>query len=201
MVEAILFSAREPVTPRRLAELAGLADATQRALVIRQLNAQYDQCGSAIRVYEVAGGFQLRTRPEFAPYVLTLLGEIAEQDFGLSPAALETLTIIAYRQPVVRADIEAIRGVHCGEVLRQLEEEDLVRVVGRAEELGRPFLYGTTRRFLELFGLRDLEDLPKLSLASACPEESSSVMEHCAAEHEVTNEECPQDAFQSGHEP
>lgn len=162
VVEAILFAAREPLPARRIAELAGLADATQARTLIRSLNAQYDNCGAAVRVYEVAGGFQLLTRPELAPYLRTMLGEMGEPALGLSPAALETLTIIAYKQPVLRAEIEAIRGAHCGEVLRQLEEEDLIRVVGRAEELGRPFLYGTTRRFLEIFGLRDISDLPPL---------------------------------------
>jgi len=161
-LEAILFSAREPLPGRRLAELAGLPDATAVRTLIRRLNAEYDSCGAAFRVFEVAGGYQLLTRPELARYIRMLLGEIAEPGLALSPAALETLTIVAYRQPVVRAEIEAIRGAYCGEVLRQLEEEDLIRVVGRAEELGRPFLYGTTKRFLEVFGLRDLQDLPKL---------------------------------------
>ncbi len=162
IVEAILFAAREPLPARRIAEVAGLADATEARTLIKSLNAQYDYCGAAMRIYEVAGGFQLLTRPELAPYIRTMLGEMAEPTPGLSPAALETLTIIAYKQPVMRAEIEAIRGAHSGELLRQLEEEELIRVVGRAEELGRPFLYGTTRRFLEVFGLRDLSDLPPL---------------------------------------
>ncbi|MCS7238690.1 MAG: SMC-Scp complex subunit ScpB [Thermoguttaceae bacterium] len=163
VVEAILFAAKEPLPARRIAELAGLADATQARTLIRSLNTQYDNSGSALKVYEVAGGFQLLTRPEVAPYVRAMLGEMAEPNLGLSPAVLETLTIVAYKQPVLRAEIEAIRGAHSGEALRQLEEEDLIRVVGRAEDLGRPFLYGTTRRFLEVFGLRDISDLPPLS--------------------------------------
>lgn len=161
-VEAILFAAREPLSARRIAELAGLADATQARTLIRALSAGYDKSGAAFTIYEVAGGYQLLTRPEVAPYVRAMLGEIAEPTVGLSPAVLETLTIVAYKQPVLRAEIEAIRGAHCDEALRQLEKEDLVRVVGRAEELGRPFLYGTTRRFLEFFGLRSLSDLPAL---------------------------------------
>jgi segregation and condensation protein B len=107
----------------------------------------------------VAGGFQLMTRPKFAPWLRRLYS--ASTEVRLSPPAMETLAVVAYRQPVLRAEIEAIRGVQSGEVLRQLIERDLVRIAGRSDELGRPFLYGTTRQFLQVFGLRHLDELPR----------------------------------------
>ena len=138
--------------------MAGLADATEARTLIRQLNQLYDENRRAFRVEEVAGGFELLTRPQFAPY-LRRLGHVP-QAIRLSSPAMETLAIVAYRQPVMRADIEAVRGVQSGELLRQLMERDLVRISGRSEELGRPYLYSTTKRFLQVFGLRSTEALP-----------------------------------------
>ncbi len=158
-LEAVLLAAREPLGSRRLAALADLADGTEARTLVRTLNRLYDTEGRAFRVVEVAGGFLLMTRPKFAPWLRRLHG--AQAEVRLSAPALETLTVVAYRQPVLRAEIEAIRGVQCGEVLRQLLERGLVRIVGRSEELGRPFLYGTTRQFLQVFGLRRLEELPR----------------------------------------
>lgn len=158
-LEAVLLAAREPLGSRRLAALAGLADGTEARTLVRTLNRLYDTEGRAFRVVEVAGGFLLMTRPKFAPWIGRLHG--AQAEVRLSAPALETLTVVAYRQPVLRAEIEAIRGVQCGEVLRQLLERGLVRILGRSEELGRPFLYGTTRHFLQVFGLRRLEELPR----------------------------------------
>lgn len=166
-VEAVLLLAREPLNLRRIAHLAGLADATEARTLIRRLNEGYDGGGRAFRVEEVAGGWQLLTRRKFGGWLRRLF-DIPVQT-RLSSPALETLAVIAYRQPVLRADIEAVRGVQCGEMLRQLMERDLVRIVGRAEELGRPFLYGTTRRFLQVFGLRRLEDLPRAAELRASP--------------------------------
>lgn len=158
-LEAVLFLAREPLSSRRLARLAGLADGTKARTLVRQLQGMYRARGSAFRVEEVAGGFQLLTQPKFALWIRRL--GMAAGAIRLSGPAMETLAVVAYRQPVLRAEIEAIRGVQCGEILRQLMDRDLVRIVGRAEELGRPFLYGTTKRFLQLFGLRDLDGLPR----------------------------------------
>jgi segregation and condensation protein B len=158
-LEAILFLTREPLGSRKLAELADLADGTKARTLVRALNRRYDAVGSAFRVEEVAGGFQLLTRPKFAPWLRRLQAAAAE--VRLSGPAMETLAVVAYRQPVLRAEIEAIRGVQCGEILRQLIERDLVRIVGRSQELGRPLLYGTTRQFLQVFGLRHIEDLPQ----------------------------------------
>lgn len=160
-LEAILLLAREPLTSRRLSQYANLADGTRARTLVRRLNEHYDRAGRAFRVEEVAGGFQLLSRRKFASW-LRRLGHVPPET-RLSAPALETLAVIAYRQPVPRADIEAIRGVNCGEIVRQLMERDLVRIGGRSEELGRPFLYATTKRFLQIFGLVSLEDLPRAS--------------------------------------
>jgi segregation and condensation protein B len=136
-----------------------LADGTEARTLVRTLNRLYDEEGCAFRVVEVAGGFQLMSRAKFAPWLRRL--QAVPTEVRLSVPALETLAVVAYRQPVLRADVEAIRGVQCGEILRQLMERGLVRIVGKSEELGRPFLYGTTRQFLQVFGLRDLDQLPR----------------------------------------
>ena len=158
-LEAVLLLAREPLGSRKLAQLADLADGTKARTLVRTLNRRYDAEGSAFRVEEVGGGFELMTRSRFAPWLRRLCSAPAE--VRLSAPAMETLAVVAYRQPVLRAEIEAIRGVQCGEILRQLIERELVRIVGRSEELGRPLLYGTTRQFLQVFGLRHVEDLPQ----------------------------------------
>jgi segregation and condensation protein B len=158
-VEAVLFLAKEPLSSRKIAQLASLADGTQARTLIRRLNGLYDAAGCAFRAEEVAGGFLLVTRPMFGPWLRRMLQTSVES--RLSGPALETLAVVAYRQPILRAEIEAVRGVQCGEMLRQLLERDLVRIAGRADDLGRPLMYGTTKRFLELFGLKNLEELPR----------------------------------------
>jgi segregation and condensation protein B len=158
-LEAVLFLAREPLSSRKIAKLANLADGTGVRTLIRRLREAYEAGGRAFQVEEVAGGYQLLTRPPLAPWLRRFQQTTSET--RLSPPAMETLAVVAYRQPVLRAEIEAVRGVHCDEMLRQLLERDLVRIVGRSEDLGRPMLYGTTKRFLELFGLRSLEELPR----------------------------------------
>jgi segregation and condensation protein B len=161
-LEGVLFLAREPLSTRKLAQFAGLADGTEARTLVRKLNELYDAEGCAFRVEEVAGGLQLMSRPKFAPWLRRL--QAVPVEIRLSSPALETLAVVAYRQPVLRAEIEAIRGVQCGEILRVLMERDMVRIVGRSEELGRPFLYGTTRLFLQIFGLRHLDELPRPEL-------------------------------------
>ena len=132
---------------------------------IEQLNTEYQDTNRTFRITKVAGGWQVLTVPEFATDIARLKG--ARQLAKLSPAAMETLAIIAYRQPILRADLESIRGVACGEILRSLMERRMVKIAGRAEEVGRPMLYGTTREFLQVFGLASLDDLPKTGLASS----------------------------------
>lgn len=163
--EAVLFVAREPLSSRRLAHFAGLLDGTEARTLVRRLNRLYDADGSAFRVEEVGGGFQLMTRSPFGKWLRRLFQ--APVETRLSSPALETLAVVAYRQPVLRADVDAVRGVDCGEILRQLMERELVRIVGRSDDLGRPYLYGTTKRFLQIFGLRHLEDLPRAGILRA----------------------------------
>jgi len=160
MVEAVLLAADEPLTARRLAQAAGLADGNESRRVVQRLAALYDADGSAFRVEELAGGFQLLTRPEYHPWLARLRRTGTE--VRLTPAARETLAIVAYRQPITRADVEAVRGVQSGEVLRQLMEKGMVRISGRDDSLGRPHLYATTRQFLQVFGLKSLRDLPQV---------------------------------------
>lgn len=158
-LEAALFLLKEPAPSRRLAQLADLSDASRVRSLLRELNRRYRTEQSAFSVVEVAGGYQLRTHPEFAAWLFRL--QEAPTEVRLTNAAMETLSVIAYRQPILRAQIEEIRGVQCGEILRQLLDQDLIRIAGRQEEPGRPFLYGTTKRFLQVFGLVRLEDLPR----------------------------------------
>jgi segregation and condensation protein B len=159
-LEAALLAADEPLTARHLAAAAGLVDATGVRRLVRKLQALYDQDSTAFQVEELAGGFQLLTRAVYHRWLVRL--RRSGQDLRLTSAARETLAIIAYRQPIMRADIEAIRGVHCGEVLRLLMEKGLVRIAGRHDSLGRPVLYGTTKKFLQVFGLKSLKDLPQV---------------------------------------
>lgn len=158
-VEAALLAADEPLTAKRLAAAADLADAAEARRLVSRLRALYEADGTAFQVEEVAGGYQLLTRAEYHPWLARL--RRATADARLSPAARETLAIVAYRQPLTRADLEGIRGVQSGEVLGQLMEKGLLRIAGREESLGRPMLYGTTRKFLQLYGLKSLRELPQ----------------------------------------
>lgn len=160
IIEALLFSTDQPLTPGKIAEVLGIGDAGDVRRHIDALNERYAERGAAFRIEAVAKGFQMLTDPVYNPWVSKL--RKARTDSRLSPAALETLAIVAYKQPVLRADIEAVRGVAVGDMLVRLREINLIRIVGRAEELGRPLLYGTTSKFLDLFGLKSVKDLPKL---------------------------------------
>jgi segregation and condensation protein B len=167
-VEAVLLVADEPLPARKLAQAAGLADAALARRLVRKLQNYYDKDGTAFQVEELAGGYQLLTRAPYHRWLNTLRRDLIKTatadrlaDLRITPAARETLAIIAYRQPIMRADIESIRGVHCAETLRLLMEKGLVRMAGRHDSLGRPVLYGTTRKFLQIFGLKSLKDLPQ----------------------------------------
>jgi len=159
-IEAALMAADEPMTTRHLAELRSTGDSAAVENVLRELADEYERLQSAFQLVELAGGFQLMTRPEFHPWLVRMGRGTAP--VRLSSAASETLAIIAYRQPIMRANIEAIRGVQSSEVLHVLLERGLVRIVGRHESLGRPVLYGTTKRFMQVFGLKSLSDLPPI---------------------------------------
>ncbi len=158
LLEAALFSTRGPLTAARLADVLEVPTAAAIRPAVKQLNAQYEQTNRSFRIEHVAGGFVMLTLPRFGDRLGKL--HAREADAKLTRPALETLAVIAYKQPVLRAEIEAIRGVACGETVRSLMEKRLVKIAGRAEEPGRPILYGTTKRFLEVFGLSGLRDLP-----------------------------------------
>jgi segregation and condensation protein B len=158
VVEAVLFASDEPISAARLAEIAGI-NAKQLHKIIDDLNEKYKTGNNAFRIEQIAAGLQMLTLPGYSHWLKKLIR--AREDSKLSQPALETLAIIAYKQPIIRADIEAIRGVAAGEMIRNLMYKGLVKITGRAEVLGRPMLYGTTKKFLEVFGLNSLKDLPK----------------------------------------
>jgi segregation and condensation protein B len=159
-LEAVLILADEPLPARRLAEVAGLADSAEARELIARLKDLYESDGTAFQVEELAGGYQLLTRPRYHQWLARL--KRTGHDLRLSSAALETLAVIAYKQPIMRAEIEKIRGVACSELIRMLMEKGLVRVAGKHDSLGRPQLYGTTKKFLQAFGLNTLKDLPEV---------------------------------------
>ncbi len=158
IVEALLLASPEPVPARLIAEIAGLEERAARDLCA-DLAKEYRDSERGFQVVEVAGGFQLSTRPDLAEYVSALF---PDRETRLTPTVVETLAVIAYRQPVTRAEIEAIRGVKVDHSLYTLIERGLIKDVGRREGPGRPILYGTTRFFLQYMGLKDLSSLPLL---------------------------------------
>jgi len=189
IVEATLFASQTPLTPSEIAradEALTIGDVEQ---AIQMLRESYEVDDRAFQIYELGDGYQVLTRPEFAPY-LERFDSVPRPPY-LSAAALETLAIIVYRQPIGRIEIEEVRGVGASSVLRTLVDWELIDVVGRGEGLGRPLLYGTTRRFLDHFGLKDVSELPppeelpvvlselqealELSVASETPVETPSI--------------------------
>ncbi len=160
IVESALFASQTPLTPRDIAR----ADESLTIEIVKdalvELRDEYERSDRSFQIYNLGDGYQILTRPEYAPYLERF--DSVPRTYGLSPAALETLAIIAYRQPISRVEIEDIRGVGSTTVLRTLQEWELIDTVGRGEGLGRPLLYGTTQRLLDHFGLRDLADLPRL---------------------------------------
>lgn len=167
-LEAVLLVAEGALSTRRLAQLAVLADAAEARALIDNLNEVYDASETAFRIERVAAGYQMLTRPVYAKWLNRL--HQRQTELKLSPPASETLTIVAYRQPVTRADVEAVRGVQSSEMLKQLMERGLVRICGEDDSLGRPYLYDTTRKFLEVFGLKNLDDLPMADRLRRRPE-------------------------------
>ncbi|UCE64721.1 MAG: SMC-Scp complex subunit ScpB [Nitrospirota bacterium] len=160
ILEAVLFVAHDPLTLDRLTAVVEGPPKSVVSETLKILQKEYEQEGRGLRLAEVAGGFLLVTRPEYAPYIKRL--NKSKSITKLSRSALETLAIISYKQPIIRADIEKIRGVETSGVLRTLLDQKLVRIVGRQDVPGRPILYGTSKLFLQRFGLRDLRDLPPL---------------------------------------
>lgn len=161
LLEAALFSSAHPVALADLKAMVNDAETTADDVVsaLNDLRHHYDEDGHGVELIEVAGGWQILTRPEYTETIER--AQLAARPQRLSAAALETLAIIAYRQPIGRAEIEEIRGVNCGQILKSLHERELIEVVGRGEGMGRPLLYGTTPAFLEQFALRHLGELPR----------------------------------------
>jgi segregation and condensation protein B len=157
-IEAMLFASSQPVSSKRLSEALG-ADVREVKAALSEMRAAYQTEERGFLLKEIADGWQLFSNPAFVESVKKL--KAPSRDAKMTQATLDTLTIIAYRQPIIRADIESIRGVAAGPILRTLIEKDLIRIVGRSEVVGRPFLYGTTKNFLKRFGLASVEDLPK----------------------------------------
>jgi segregation and condensation protein B len=159
IVEALVLASPEPISAARLAELIPYVKPAQAKDLVSELNTQYQDQDRAFEIWEVAGGFQVRTRAEFSGYLQKLN---RQRPLRLSRAALETLSIVAYKQPATRAEIEEVRGVECGPVLKSLLERQLIRIAGHRDIPGRPMIYVTTRRFLEVFGLESIKGLPAL---------------------------------------
>jgi segregation and condensation protein B len=157
IIESLLLVADEPLSVDRIKNILDQADKKEIKNALEELSSEYENRKGGFFLREVAGGYQIRTRPEYREWIKRL---IQPKPMRLSKAALETLAIIAYKQPIIRNDIEHIRGVNCGGILRMLLERKLVRVLGRKAIPGRPLVYATTKQFLEVFELKNLEDLP-----------------------------------------
>ncbi len=169
-VETLLFITDQPIGVSKISQAVGSGDRDEIEKIIGEIRKDYDDRGAALQVLEIADGYQMATRTNNARYVRTLFQE--KMAMRLSTAALETLSIIAYKQPLTRAEIETVRGVEVIAALETLLEKGLIRVTGRKESVGRPLLYGTTTDFLRRFGLRSLKDLPPLDTFKAGEETS-----------------------------
>ena len=181
IIESLLFVAEEPLSVQQLKSFLETESADAIRTALQELADEYDCRGGGFEIRQVAGGFQFRTRSEYSEWVKKLLKPSPAK---LSRAALETLAIIAYKQPIIRADVEHIRGVDCGGVLRMLLEKKLVRVLGRKDIPGRPMIYGTTRQFLEVFNLKDLRDLPSPKEIESLGTESENLFSTSEDAHE-----------------
>ena len=157
IIESLLLVAEDPLTIDRIKNILALAEKKEIQNALAELSSEYENRKGGFFLREVAGGYQIRTRPEYREWIKRL---IQPKPLRLSKPALETLAIIAYKQPIIRSDIEHIRGVNCGGILRMLLERKLVRILGRKAIPGRPHIYATTKQFLEVFDLKNLEDLP-----------------------------------------
>lgn len=159
ILECLLFSTTQPLSIKQIAGIINDADSKSIRKTLLDLQVEYDQAYRGLQIVEVAGGYQMATRAQYASYIMRLN---KKKRSPLSLPALETLAIIAYKQPIIRADIEAVRGVDSSGVLQTLTDLDLIKVVGRKDVIGRPPMYGTTEEFLKVFGLKRLSDLPSI---------------------------------------
>ncbi len=199
IVEALLFASDHPLSIKEFRSWLPDAEPANIRSALKVLKFEYEAMGRSFGLREVAGGYQFRSRSEYGPYILRMLQATPAR---LSRAALETLAIIAYKQPVVRHEIERIRGVESGGILRNLLEKDLIRIMGRKDLPGRPLIYGTTGRFLEVFDLDSIDSLPKLKEIKAFgseehgTENQSSFLEKALFQFQ----ESPQEA-EKNHDP
>ncbi|MCA9254526.1 MAG: SMC-Scp complex subunit ScpB [Phycisphaerales bacterium] len=182
VVEAVLMAAESPLTAGKIASIVESGTGKDVKKHIETLNSEYEALGLSFRIEEVAGGFQILTQPLYNHWLTKLLR--VRQETKLSPAAMETLAIVAYKQPCTRAEVEAIRGVAAGEMINRLREMNIVKIVGRAEDLGRPLLYGTTKKFLEVFGLPSLDDLPQVEALRPPPVKAKEIVEETTSDSE-----------------
>jgi segregation and condensation protein B len=193
IIESLLFVADEPLSIDRFKNIIGQAQTKEIRQALEELEADYEARQGGFYLNQVAGGYQIRTRSEYMQWIKRLL---QPKPLRLSKAALETLAIIAYKQPVIRSDVEHIRGVDCGGVLRVLFERKFIRVLGRREIPGRPLIYATTKRFLEVFDLKNLKDLPTPKeieeFGSALSENLDATADDAQREPESSPEEAPE---------
>jgi len=170
IVEALLFAAEKPLTVREIHACMPEAKPADIKSALKTLEFEYDSMARSFVLKEVANGYQFRSRSAYGPYIMKMLQTSPTR---LSRAALETLAIIAYRQPILRQEVERLRGVDVGGILRTLLEKGLIRIMGRKDLPGRPLIYGTTKRFLEVFDLQDIDSLPKLKEIKALESEAN----------------------------
>ena len=202
IVEATLFASQTPLTADEVARADENLDAERVVEAIRTLRDAYEESERAFQIYQLGDGYQILTRPEYAPYLERF--DSVPRAPHLSPAALETLAIIAYRNPIGRIEIEEVRGVSASSVLRTLLDWELVEVVGRGEGLGRPLLYGVTRMFLEHFGLKDLSDLPapdELPVVLGALQQAMEAELELSEESETESSEKPESESSDGPDP
>lgn len=194
IIESLLFVSEDPLTVEKLKIILETADTKDIRAALQSLVEEYEARGGGFKLAQVAGGWQLRSRAQYNQWIKRMLQPPPQR---LSKAALETLAIVAYNQPIIRADIEHIRGVDSGGVLRQLLERKLIRVLGRKEIAGRPLIYATTKLFLELFELKDLKDLPSPKEI----EEMSAVAEETAVNQKLSEDGALFDAIDVEDQP
>ena len=184
VIEALIFASDAPLALEKICIILSDIEKTEIKEAFEKLVLEYNERQGGIYLQEVAGGFQFRTRPELGPWVKKLR---STKPHSLSPAAMETLAIVAYKQPIVKSEIESIRGVDVGAPLKGLLDKKLIRIVGRKDVPGKPIIYGTTRKFLEVFNLKDLMDLPNLRELKELNQQQEIV------EQEIIEEETTED--------
>ena len=193
VIEALIFASESPLPLGKICAVLDGVDKTEVKDALDKLIATYEERQSGISIQEVAGGFQFRTRPELALWIKKLKGT---KPGSLSPAALETLAIVAYRQPIVKAEIETVRGVDVSAPLKGLLEKKLIRIMGRKDAPGKPIIYGTTKKFLEVFNLKELTDLPTMRELTEITEQQSALDLETAEENAGEQETITQESFE-----